>query len=536
MCAVITVFTIIRKDARYKAEFIFATITSAWWVFCQAFELMGTNLDIKIIWANIQYIGYLNAFAYFLLSCRLTGFDKWINKYSIMFMLFIYAIFFVLIFTDKYHGLMRYNFSLDTSTIPYTINKQYGALYYVYYAYAGGVNLLSYVVLSLAIIQKSAIRKQAIIFIIGLTPIAISNAVYVLNLSPIPHDITPVFFAFSGLIYAYGIRRLDLINIYPIAKDLLLETIDDGIFVLDKTDHLTNMNLAMYKIVGAKYKKLNGTSLDKLPILQNLINDAKNGNMNINDKTYLVKSMPINDKRKTFLGTMYIFSDITEQEKNTEIIIRQQKAISIIKERENFGRELHDSIGQAFVYVNVQAQSIKENLSTGKTDTAKKQLDELVIASRTTHTEIRDYILEMRGISPRNRNFSAVLKSYLMEYKKKYGLDVNLVFDDSLPDGFPPETIAKQLLRIIQESLTNIQKHAGENARCEISFCEKEDFIVLTIKDDGLGFDIDKLQGTGSHGLYIMEERSQEIGALFEINSLVGKGTIITITMNKGNV
>jgi len=89
-------------------------LASAWWVFCQAFELMAVTLPVKLFWANLVYLGAgLSAFAYLMLVMRFSGYERLLTKKSISMVLIIYAIFFSLVFTDQYHGLMRTNFSLS---------------------------------------------------------------------------------------------------------------------------------------------------------------------------------------------------------------------------------------------------------------------------------------------------------------------------------------------------------------------------------------------------------------------------------------
>jgi Signal transduction histidine kinase len=526
---------IAQKKAECRKEFILATAASAWWVFCQAFELMATELPVKIFWANIEYLGYINAFAYFLLVCRFTGYDKWINKKSIAIMLSIYAAFFILIFTDRWHGLMRKNFSLDTSAIPYTIKKDYGILYPLYYVYAGGVNLLSFGLLLVSIFKRNTIyKKQAFIFLGALLPIFVFNVLYILGASPVPrHDITPAFFGLAGVIYAYGLMRHSLINITPIARDMLLETMRDGVIVTDKGGLISDMNRAMSEILQLDFQKCKEKRVGDIASLKDILRSTTDGGfedgaVNIGEKIFDVKHFPVTDTRGGDIGMMYIFYDITELRTNTETIIRQQKAISVIAERERFGRDLHDNLGQMFGYIIVQGQSVKERFSGGDTDTAEKQLDQLIAAARKAHTDTREYILKMRGIPSRNRNFSVTLKSYCTEFTEKYGIPVSVVFSEKLPEGFPEDETGVQLLRIIQEALNNAGKHAG-HCKVNISFLQTEEGVEMNIEDDGRGFDTAALMGADGHGLSIMDERSREIGASFRISSGMGEGTKITV-------
>ena len=114
-------------------EFIMVMLASAWSVFCQSFELMGTTLPVKLFWADMEYLGMMfSAFAFLLMAIRFAGYDRYITKRNVLIVMLVYVIFWALALTDQYHGLMRTNFSLDTSAIPYTIKKDYGLIYPLY--------------------------------------------------------------------------------------------------------------------------------------------------------------------------------------------------------------------------------------------------------------------------------------------------------------------------------------------------------------------------------------------------------------------
>lgn len=133
MLAGLTVYGLKHRQNVGVNEFIFITVILAWWVFCQAFELMALTLPVKLFWANIEHFGSaLSPFAYLTLTMRFSGKGRFLTRKNIAIVLIIYSVFLGLLFTDGYHGLMRTNFSLDTSAVPYTISKDYSTLYPIY--------------------------------------------------------------------------------------------------------------------------------------------------------------------------------------------------------------------------------------------------------------------------------------------------------------------------------------------------------------------------------------------------------------------
>jgi PAS domain S-box-containing protein len=543
---IFSIYGLYHREKVGVKEFIFAMLASAWWVFCQAFELMAVTLPVKLFWANLLYIGAgLSAFAYLMLVMRFSGHERLLTKKSISLVLVIYVVFFSLVFTDQYHGLMRTNFSLDTSAIPYIIDKNYGLVFPAYILFIYSMNVSSLGLLFKTMLNKAShYRKQAAILFAGLGIVALSNLSYNLGLLPGQRfDMAPALFGLSALVVFWGVFQYKLLNIMPIARSVLVEMMNSGIIVLDKDNFIVDINHAAQEMFHLGESEMVGENITTipffaeslLPVEQAETQTTLNYSHGNNKFVYEIKKHPFNEKGEKRAGILYIINDITEQQKNLHKLIQQQKTLSIMRERERLGRELHDGLGQMFGYYSVQAQTVKEYMNQQKYETAIKKLEDLICVSRETHNNIRDYILEIRGIPPRNRSFSATLKHYVAGFTEKYGLPVTVTFSEDLPGDFPEETRAIQLLRIIQEALNNILKHAGK-CSARISFSSMEGFLEIKISDTGKGFDQDKHVDKYHYGISIMQERAKEIGADFAINSEQGKGTEIILRILDGEV
>lgn len=92
------------------------------------------------------------------------------------------------------------------------------------------------------------------------------------------------------------------------------------------------------------------------------------------------------------------------------------------------------------------------------------------------------------------------------------------------------ESTKTSLFRIVQESLTNIARHA-KATNVAVSLTEKENGLILTIVDDGIGMDLQELKNTKTMGIVGMRERAVMMGGIFSVESSPGKGTIITVTV-----
>jgi len=524
-------------------EFIMVMLASAWSVFCQAFELMGTTLPVKLFWADMEYLGMMfSAFAFLLMAIRFAGYGRYINKRNLLIILIVMAVFWTLILTDHYHGFLRTNFSLDISEIPYTIQKDYGMFYPLYVLFIYAMIVGSFLLLAGVAKRKDSLyRKQAVVLILYIFLMALPNLGYYFHLMPIKrYDLSPAFFGPASLLMAWSIYKHKFLNIMPIARDLLIETMSSGVIVVNSDNKIVDINREAYALLSLEGTDMLGRDISEIQPVYALLADSKDGQhiefsfrSEERNCVYEMKTQSILNRQGERAGRLLVLNDITEQKENTLEIINQQKTLSIMQERERLGRELHDGLGQVFGYINAQAQTVREYIRQENSDQAVKRLDELIAATREAHGNIREYILKLRGIAPRNRSFSAILKQYAFEFSKKTGISVSIMFDDNLPQGFPYDALAVNVLKIIQEALTNIRKHAGA-CQAEISFQKEDGNALICISDNGPGFDLDAQGDVHHYGLSIMRERAGEIGADFRISTQIGIGTRIMIRLPHG--
>ncbi|MBN2004984.1 MAG: hybrid sensor histidine kinase/response regulator transcription factor [Anaerolineae bacterium] len=226
-------------------------------------------------------------------------------------------------------------------------------------------------------------------------------------------------------------------------------------------------------------------------------------------------------------------AEITESEQAHAALVEQQRALATFEERDRMSRELHDGLGQTLGYINVQAQAIESLLKNGQAEDARNNLHQLAYMARNAQSDLRQYILGLRAPDGApHPEFVTALRARLRRFQTRYGVAPHLSLPPDLSDPLFAPAIEEQALRIIQESLTNIGKHANASY-VAITLDLIDDQAQIIISDDGIGFDINvsgdaaSLQMTEHFGLQIMRERAEQAGGRLEIRSVPGKGTQI---------
>jgi PAS domain S-box-containing protein len=528
------------------------------WALTNALEMAGADLPTKLFWANVQYLCYVTLpVAWLALSLQYTHRDHWLTRRNLALLTIEPLITLALVWTNDLHGLMRRGIHLDTAGPFPVIGKTFGSWFWVHAAYT--YLLLSLTIyLFLATLRASPLsRRQTRVLLIGtLLPVA-WNALYNFGLSPIPrHDVAPAILSLSGVVVAWGLFRYRLFDVVPVAWTTVVEGMDDGVMVLDARDRIVDLNPAAQGVVGWPASQVIGRpAAEVLSDMIALCHDAAMTQTELvlgkgdTELYYDVRCSLLRDGGGRRIGQLIVWHDITERRRARAQSLQQQRALAVLEERERLAQELHDSLGQVLGYVNVQAQAARELLSSGRTMEADAHLARLAVIAQDAHTDVREYILGVKATLSLERGFFTTLDQYLQRFEQHYEIQTEWINPDDLAEGALEPVIEVQLLRIIQEALTNARKHAAAR-QVRVSFAAQGDQALVTVEDDGRGFDPaslagphptspQKLGGTkggqeatgeGVHfGLRIMRERAEAVGGSLQVHSAPGQGAKVIV-------
>jgi len=188
-------------------------------------------------------------------------------------------------------------------------------------------------------------------------------------------------------------------------------------------------------------------------------------------------------------------------------------------ERRRLSRELHDQTGQALTSILLGLRALEETLDGDDSRKATADLRELVVE---TLQDVRRLALELRPSALDDFGLAAALEHLTATFGEQTGMKVD--FGAALGDERLPSEVETALYRIVQESLTNIVKHA-QAQRVSIALTKVEGSVKAVVEDDGRGFD--PASTDGGFGLVGMGERLALLGGRLRIESSPGSGTTI---------
>lgn len=196
----------------------------------------------------------------------------------------------------------------------------------------------------------------------------------------------------------------------------------------------------------------------------------------------------------------------------------------VMQERIRLAREIHDSLAQTLSYLKLTSAQMQSQLAQGDLNRLAQSLQHSHEAISEAYLETRQAIDNLR-LTPQ-QDVVLWLKQVAHNFEQANGIKVNL----AVPGGLPRISleIQAQLVRIVQEALSNIRKHSKAST-VWINVREWNQNLVVDLSDDGIGFSADEIPEFSRHGLRGMRERSELIGAEFQIASQADHGTTIHI-------
>lgn len=234
----------------------------------------------------------------------------------------------------------------------------------------------------------------------------------------------------------------------------------------------------------------------------------------------------------TILGRT--FNQMADKLKEHEAELAQRVQIrerAIVEERERIGRELHDGIAQFLGYVTTKTQAARLLIERGDSNKADEYMRQIEDETFKQAIDVRASILGLKMFSPESKGLASEIRKYLSQSNRFVDIEITLDVDLRVEDlKLDPET-ELQLLRIMQEAVSNIRKHShAQKARVILEGLD-DGLVKFSVCDNGIGFDLADVgeKGQPHFGLVTMRERAHSFGGIFDVKSTPQNGTVVSV-------
>lgn len=203
------------------------------------------------------------------------------------------------------------------------------------------------------------------------------------------------------------------------------------------------------------------------------------------------------------------------------------RTVAADEERTRIARDLHDRIGQSLAYVAFELDRVVKLATQG--DEVEEPLSRLREDMRGVVADVRDTLYDLRTEVTEQQGVSATLETYLERVRERSGLLITFRADETERLSLVQE---RELWRIAQEAITNVERHARARHLAVTWVCDREE-AELVVSDDGAGFDRRTAGRLDSYGILGMRERAASLGARLDVESSHGFGTTVRCQLRR---
>jgi signal transduction histidine kinase len=506
----------------------FLMLALAVWSFAEVCELWASGASAKIAWSKMSYLGAVPApLLTLMFVLEYTRQPPRPRSLGVLALLPLATL--LLVFTNEWHGWVWDRVQPIPSDLE-ILGYGHGMWFWINAAYAYTVLLGALFALASASARASqAYRQQAFALFASILIPFVFNAIYIFGWSPVAGlDLSPLAFSLCGLLIAFGIFRLRLLELAPMARDALFESLSDGVIVLDAQDRIVDINPAARELLGAP----------AVAIGENVANLPLNGSIPAHgaaptafhpieiqrgSRWLDLRAAPIFTSHRIAAGRLIVLRDITAR-KEMESTLEE---MAILRERQRLARDLHDSVTQSLSSLVLVAYTATNRLRRHKYDRLDALIEQLSEGARQALKETRLLLYDLQLAPTEHTNLADALALRLETVEKRAGIDTQFSAEN-VP--VLAAMVEHELYLFAMEALNNSLKHANAT-QVIVSLRGGGKDLSLAIEDDGKGFDPQAVRA-GGMGLGNLRARAEKISGQLAIDSALGKGTRVRLTLS----
>lgn len=326
----------------------------------------------------------------------------------------------------------------------------------------------------------------------------------------------------------------------------LIENMSDLVYELDEDGRFRFVSVAVLSLLGYTPQELTGEHYSKIlhqnhvPYQSRQFHERRTGLRATRDlplqfvtktgerKTFAVNASGIYERHRRCFGTAGIARDITERQlKELALQRSEQMLLWALEQRERLALDLHDGSIQSLYGIGLGLEYMLQLIGNDHTEISTR-LREARDGVNTVMTELRNFIVGEPSDCVLPMDLKEAVESLVQAAHHTTPTRFDLAIDPAALAQLTAEA-STQILFILRETISNISKHAQATTGL-VRLGLSEGRVKLVIEDNGVGFDLESRRGTG-HGLDNMYTRAQKLGALLDVVSTPGQGTILTLTL-----
>jgi diguanylate cyclase (GGDEF)-like protein/PAS domain S-box-containing protein len=338
VCGALALYSFMGRQVTGSRVFSFLMLAAFIWSMAYGLELCCLRLEPMLFFVGLEYIGIVSIPPLWLILTLIhTGRGERVTPRATAFLFIIPVITLLLNVTNQYHNLYYSRVGVDYSGPIPLLAIGIGPWYIVFMAYYYICLLLGTILLLLRLRDPARLyRRQVAAMLTGIMVPWIVNVLYfVFDIKPFGHlDLTPFAFTFTGIAMAWGIFHQRLFDVVPVAHDLVIENMAEGMVILDNQNRIVESNAAATRIFGWKMPPVGmdiNTAWQGWPEMIGWISSGLNGRTELNferagqNQHYEALLSDLKDRRGLKLGRTILIHDVSTRRRAQQDLSQQEE-------------------------------------------------------------------------------------------------------------------------------------------------------------------------------------------------------------------
>jgi PAS domain S-box-containing protein len=552
-----------RRHTTGARAFALAAFSEALWTLGYILELVTPGLAGKIFWDDVQFFAAAGwALGFFAFGLAYTG--RRLRHIRLIWAVHIgmIAVYLLLLLTDRYHHLIRPTAELIPGwpfaalVYPFTLPTW---IVYVYFM-SGFIASLVLIASHLGHAQR-LYRAQTLFIIMGTTIPLVGLTLTILDITlTFQRDTTPLTFALSNLLLAWGLFRYRLFALVPIARSAVIETLHDAVLILDDQSRIVDLNPAAQALTGRPPNAALGKPVAQIfehwpHLAARLAASAPTEseitlNTGPEQRTFQLTVSPVRDQRGQLRGHAVIAHDITRLKQSEETLRESNQQLEDAnKELEAFAYSISHDLRAPLRGIDGFARIVLEKYAPVLDATGQHYLHRVRAGIERMSHLINDLLafsqLSRQPLRKQRVSPAEIARQALEELRPEYGPRALHVQLEPLPECQADPALLRQ---VFANLLSNALKYSRQREKPQIQVgCRQRDHeTVYFVSDNGAGFDLryadrlfgifqrlhsdDAFEGTGV-GLAIVQRIIHRHGGRIWAEAEVDQGATFYFTL-----
>jgi PAS domain S-box-containing protein len=566
------------RMVRGAAAFAVLMLAVMEWALSYAPDVSSSELAVKIFWSKVEYFGIVTVpVAWIAFALQYTGRERWLRPRTLALLALPSLLTLLLVWTNEAHHLIWRTISLVDGPGYVGWKAEYGLAFWAFTAYSYALMLVGTALLLWTIFRAPRLyRGQAAGVLIGSLVPWFGNLLYNVGLNPLPGiELTPLAFSVTGVALAWATFRWRLLDVGPVARDTVFESMEDGVIAFDTKYRIVEINSAACRIIGRTHDELVGQPatlifaqhrelIERYQSMPEVSEDLVVGEGE-SQCVFHVRISPLRGRGRAPAGWLVVLRDITafkqaeralHQAKDIAEAANQAKSAFLAVMSHEIRTPMNGVIGLADLLLDTDLSLQQREFARiirGSGDTLLRIIDDILDFSKIEADQLE---IEMRPFRLHECVESALDLVAAKAAEKK--LDLTCMIDTNVPNAITGDsTRLRQILGNLLNNAVKFTEHGEITVSVKVGSMDTNSQpptpnpsheLHFSVRDTGPGIPAERMErlfrsysqidasvarqygGTGL-GLVISKRLAELMGGTMWLESQVGAGSTFHFTI-----